>query len=226
MQYEFKNKKITVMGLGLFGGGVGVAKFLARQGARVTVTDLRNTEELSSSVKQLEGLPISYKLGGHSEEDFTNADMVVVNPAVPKNSKFIQIARNNHVQIDTEINIFFKLCPAPIIGITGSNGKSTTTTLTGKILEETQRKTWIGGNIGKSLLRDLEEMKPADIVALELSSFQLEELNKTGKSPHISIVTNISPNHLDRHADMDEYIQAKKNHYLTPGFRGLCTSQL
>lgn len=210
MQYEFKNKKITVMGLGLFGGGVGVAQFLARQGANVTVTDLRNTAELSSSMKQLEGLPISYKLGGHSEEDFINADIVIVNPAVPKNSKFIQIARNNRVQVDTEINIFFKLCPAPIIGITGSNGKSTTTTLTGKILEETQRKTWIGGNIGKSLLEYLEEMKPADIVVLELSSFQLEELNHTKKSPHLSVVTNISPNHLDRHTNMDEYIQAKK----------------
>jgi len=125
MQYEFKDKNITVMGLGLFGGGVGVAQFLAKQGARVTVTDLRNATELSSSIKQLEGLPISYKLGGHSEEDFINGDMVVVNPAVPKNSKFIEIARNNRVQVDTEINIFFKLCPAPIIGITGSNGKST-----------------------------------------------------------------------------------------------------
>ena len=198
------------MGLGLFGGGVGVAQFLARQGAHVTVTDLRNTAELSSSMKQLEGLPISYKLGGHAEEDFINADMVVVNPAVPKNSKFIQIARNNRVLIDTEMNIFFKLCPAPIIGITGSNGKSTTTTLTGKILQETPRRTWIGGNIGKSLLGCLDEMKPADIVVLELSSFQLEELNHTKKSPHISIVTNISPNHLDRHTNMDEYLQAKK----------------
>ncbi|MBI2471917.1 MAG: UDP-N-acetylmuramoyl-L-alanine--D-glutamate ligase [Planctomycetes bacterium] len=198
------------MGLGLFGGGVGVAQFLAKQGAHVTVTDLRNATELSSSIKQLEGLPISYKLGGHHEEDFTNADMVVVNPAVPKDSKFIQIARNNRIPLDTEMNIFFKLCPAPIIGITGSNGKSTTTTLIGKILEETPRKTWMGGNIGKSLLGCLNEMKPADIVVLELSSFQLEELNHTKKSPHISIVTNISPNHLDRHANMDEYIQAKK----------------
>ena len=149
MQYEFKNKKITVMGLGLFGGGVGIAQFLARQGAHVTVTDLRNAEELSSSIKQLEGLPISYKLGVHDEEDFINADMVIVNPAVPKNSKFIQLARNNRVPIDTEMNIFFKLCPAPIIGITGSNGKSTTTTLTGDILEETRRRTWLGGNIGE-----------------------------------------------------------------------------
>ena len=181
MQYEFKNKKITVMGLGLFGGGVGVAQFLEKQGARVTVTDLRNAEELSSSIKQLEGLPISYKLGVHAEEDFINADMVIVNPAVPKDSKYLQIAQNNHVPINTEINIFFQLCPAPIIGITGSNGKSTTTTLTGKILERTQRKTWIGGNIGKSLLGCLDEMKLTDIVVLELSSFQLEELNHTKK---------------------------------------------
>ncbi|MBI2556104.1 MAG: UDP-N-acetylmuramoyl-L-alanine--D-glutamate ligase [Planctomycetes bacterium] len=210
MQYEFKDKNITVMGLGLFGGGVGVAQFLAKQGARVTVTDLRNATELSSSIKQLEGLPISYKLGGHSEEDFINADMVVVNPAVPKNSKFIEIARNNRVQVDTEINMFFKLCPAPIIGITGSNGKSTTTTLTGNILQETSRRTWVGGNIGKSLLSDLEEIKPSDIVVLELSSFQLEGLNDAKKSPHISILTNISPNHLDRYVSMKEYIQAKK----------------
>ncbi|MBI4222674.1 MAG: UDP-N-acetylmuramoyl-L-alanine--D-glutamate ligase [Planctomycetes bacterium] len=210
MQYEFKDKNITVMGLGLFGGGVGVAQFLAKQGARVTVTDLRNATELSSSIKQLEGLPISYKLGGHSEEDFINGDMVVVNPAVPKNSKFIEIARNNRVQVDTEINMFFKLCPAPIIGITGSNGKSTTTTLTGNILQETSRRTWVGGNIGKSLLSDLEEIKPSDIVVLELSSFQLEGLNDAKKSPHISILTNISPNHLDRYVSMKEYIQAKK----------------
>lgn len=198
------------MGLGLFGGGAGVAQFLARQGAQVTVTDLRNATELAPSIKQLEGLPVSYKLGGHCDEDFIKADMVIINPAVPKDSRFIQIARNNHVQMDTEINIFFQLCPAPIIGITGSNGKSTTTTLTGKILQQTQRMTWVGGNIGKSLLLELKEIKPSDIVVLELSSFQLEELRNAGKSPGISIVTNISPNHLDRYSGMDKYIQAKK----------------
>ncbi len=210
MQYNFKNKKITVMGLGLFGGGVGVAQFLARQGAQVTVTDVRTAQELSPSVKQLEGLPISYKLGGHCEEDFVNTDMVIINPAVPKDSRFIRLARNNQVPLDSEINIFFQLCPAPIIGITGSNGKSTTTTLTGNILQRTQRKTWIGGNIGKSLLLHLEEMQPSDIVVLELSSFQLEELRNTQSSPDISVVTNISPNHLDRYPGMTGYIQAKK----------------
>lgn len=198
------------MGLGLFGGGAGIAQFLARQGARVTVTDLRNATELAPSIKQLDGLPVFYKLGGHCDEDFINADMIIINPAVPKDSRFIQIARDNHVPMDTEINIFFQLCPAPIIGITGSNGKSTTTTLTGKILQQTQRMTWVGGNIGKSLLLELKEIKPSDIVVLELSSFQLEELHNAGKSPGISIVTNISPNHLDRYSDMDGYIQAKK----------------
>ncbi|TLD42434.1 MAG: UDP-N-acetylmuramoylalanine--D-glutamate ligase [Candidatus Jettenia ecosi] len=219
MHYEFKNKKITVMGLGSFGGGVGVAQFLAKQGALVTITDLRNMPELSSSIKQLEGLPISYKLGGHCEEDFINTDMVVVNPAVPDNSKFLQIARNNQVPLHTEINIFFSLCPAPIIGITGSNGKSTTTALLGKVLQQTSRTTWIGGNIGRSLLTNLEEIKPQGIVVLELSSFQLKELSGIKKSPHISIVTNISPNHLDRHTGMDDYIQAKKTiiTYQKPG---------
>lgn len=210
MYPQFKNKKITVMGLGLFGGGVGVAKFLARHGAHVTVTDLRDTAELSQSISQLEGFPITYKLGGHFEEDFINTDMVIVNPAVPQNSKFLQIARSNHISVDTEINIFLKLCPAPIIGITGSNGKSTTTTLTGRILQQAARTTWIGGNIGISLLSHLEEIKSQEIVVLELSSFQLKEFHAIKKSPQVSIVTNISPNHLDRHKDMNDYIQAKK----------------
>ena len=198
------------MGLGLFGGGVGVARFLANQGARVTVTDLKGATELAASIKQLEGLPISFKLGGHSEPDFAGADMVIINPAVPRNSKFIQIAQNHGVPLNTEMNLFFQFCPAPIIGITGSNGKSTTTTLTAKILEQTPRKTWMGGNIGKSLLNSLDEIKPDDIVVAELSSFQLAELRNIRKSPHISVLTNLSPNHLDRHGGMDDYIHAKK----------------
>ena len=209
-QCGFKDKRITVMGLGLFGGGVGVARFLTNQGARVTVTDLKGSMELAPSMKQLEGLPISFKLGGHCESDFADADMVIINPAVPRNSKFIQIAQNHDVPLNTEMNLFFQFCPAPIIGITGSNGKSTTTTLTAKILEQTPRKTWMGGNIGKSLLNNLDEIKQDDIVVVELSSFQLAELRNIKKSPHISVLTNLSPNHLDRHGDMDDYIHAKK----------------
>ncbi|MGR3176291.1 MAG: UDP-N-acetylmuramoyl-L-alanine--D-glutamate ligase [Candidatus Scalindua sp.] len=206
----YKDKKVTVMGLGLFGGGVGVTKFLVSQGADVMVTDLKSTEELSASLRLLNGLPVKFRLGKHSEEDFADADMLVVNPAVPDDSRFLQIACDNNVHIDSELNIFFRLVPAPVIGITGSNGKSTTTSLLGEMLKEAGIKTWVGGNIGISLLEHLDEIKPDDVVVLEISSFQLEILSRIEMSPHISIVTNIAPNHLDRHKTMGNYIDAKK----------------
>ena len=206
----YKDKKVTVMGLGLFGGGVGVAKFLVSQGADVMVTDLKSAEELSASIKLLNDLPVKFRLGKHSEEDFADADMLVVNPAVPDDSRFLQIACDNNVHIDSELNIFFRLVPAPVIGITGSNGKSTTTSLLGEMLKEAGIKTWVGGNIGISLLEHLDEIKPDDVVVLEISSFQLEILSRIEMSPHISIVTNIAPNHLDRHKTMGNYIDAKK----------------
>ena len=206
----FKNKKVTVMGLGLFGGGVGATKFLVSQGAEVTVTDLKSAEELSVSLKLLNGLPVKYRLGKHSEEDFADTDMLVVNPAVPDDSRFLQIACDNNVHIDSELNIFFKLCSVPVIGVTGSNGKSTTTSLLGEMLKKAGIKTWVGGNIGVSLLEYLDEIKPDDVVVLEISSFQLEYLSRLEMSPHISIVTNIAPNHLDRHKTMEKYIDSKK----------------
>lgn len=208
---NYKDKKVTVMGLGLFGGGVGVTKFLASRGAEVTVTDLKSAEELEKSLKLLEGLPVKYRLGRHVEEDFSNIDMLIVNPAIPNESEFLRIAYDNNVAIDTEVNIFFKHCPAPIIGITGSNGKSTTTSLLGEMLKAGGTKTWVGGNIGVSLLERVNDIKPDDVVVLEISSFQLEYLGRTEKGPHISIVTNISPNHLDRHKNMENYIDAKKS---------------
>ena len=207
---SFKGKKITVMGLGLFGGGVGAVKYLVSQGAEVTVTDLKSAEELSASLKRLDDLPVKFKLGKHDEEDFVNVDMLVVSPAVPDDSKFLEIAFKNSIRIDSELSIFFRLCPAPIIGITGSNGKSTTTSLLGEMLKESGIKTWVGGNIGISLLENLKEIKPDDVVVLEISSFQLEYLARIEASPHISIVTNIAPNHLDRHKTMENYIGIKK----------------
>ncbi|MHC4269059.1 MAG: UDP-N-acetylmuramoyl-L-alanine--D-glutamate ligase [Planctomycetota bacterium] len=207
---SFKGKKVTVMGLGLFGGGVGAVKYLVSQGADVTVTDLKSAEELSASLKLLDGLPVTFQLGKHYEKDFQNIDMLVVSPAVSNDSEFLQIAYNNNVRIYTELSIFFRLCPAPIIGVTGSNGKSTTTSLLGEMLKRAGIKTWVGGNIGVSLLNKLGEIKPDDVVVLEISSFQLEYLARIEMSPHISIVTNIAPNHLDRHKIMGNYIGAKK----------------
>lgn len=182
----YKDKKVTVMGLGLFGGGVGAAKFLVSQGADVIVTDLKSAEELSASLKLLNGLPVKFRLGEHAEEDFADADMLIVNPAVPDDSRFLQIACDNNVQIDSELNIFFRLVPAPVIGITGSNGKSTTTSLLGEMLKEAGIKTWVGGNIGVSLLEHLDEIRPDDVIVLEISSFQLELLSRIEMSPHIT----------------------------------------
>jgi len=218
---NFKGKRVLVMGLGRFGGGIGVSKFLAQEGAHVKVTDLAGEDELTESIKQLAGLNIEYHLGGHREEDFAEADLIVVNPAVHKDSPWLKVAREHKVRLTSEMNIFFALCPTPIIGVTGSNGKSTTTAMIGEILKASRgkannqqgnSKVWVGGNIGQgSLLARIKEISRADIVVLELSSFQLYDLGEVECSPHIAVVTNIAPNHLDWHGSMKEYINAKQN---------------
>ncbi|HDY89573.1 MAG TPA: UDP-N-acetylmuramoyl-L-alanine--D-glutamate ligase [bacterium] len=208
---KFNQMHITIMGLGKFGGGIGAAMFLAGKGAQITVTDLKGEHELSESISMLKGLGIRYVLGRHEINDFTQADMVVVNPAVPKNSEYIRVARKNGAILQTEIGLFIQQCPAPICGITGSNGKSTTVSMIKSILECTDKTFWIGGNIGGSLLQSLPDMSPEDIVVLELSSFQLEWLGEMKWSPHVAAVLNLTPNHLDRHDSFELYRSAKGN---------------
>jgi UDP-N-acetylmuramoylalanine--D-glutamate ligase len=204
---ELAGKKVTVMGLGLFGGGAGVARFLVRAGAKVTVTDLKPESELRESVESLRGLPVDLRLGGHDERDFRGADLVVAGPAVAETDPFLRLAR----AVETEINLFWKLCRArTIVGVTGSNGKTTTTTLVGEILRRHLRRVWVGGNIGGSLLEDVERIGPDDFVVLELSSFQLERLGALRRSPPVAAVLNLSPNHLDRHGSMERYAAAKR----------------
>ncbi|GAA2756943.1 UDP-N-acetylmuramoyl-L-alanine--D-glutamate ligase [Actinopolymorpha rutila] len=199
--------RVTVMGLGLFGAGVGVTKFLCRSGARVTITDLHDAHQLRESVAALDGWPVDLRLGGHREEDFTGADLVVVSPGVPDESPWLGLAN----ALETELNLFVKLCPArTVYGVTGSNGKTTTTTLIGRILASGPRRVWVGGNLGVSLLDHLDEIGPDDIVVLELSSFQLQRLAPLRWSPQVSVVTNITPNHLDRHGTMARYVEAKQ----------------
>jgi UDP-N-acetylmuramoylalanine--D-glutamate ligase len=200
-------RRVTVMGLGLFGGGLGVTRFLVRSGANVTVTDAKSETELRESVEQLRSLPVTFKLGGHDERDFRDADLVIVNPAVPETNPYLKLAR----ALETEMNLFFKLCRAKtIVGVTGSNGKTTTTTLIGEILKKHPRRCWLGGNIGISLLESIPDIAPDHLVALELSSFQLENLGVLKRSPQVGAVLNISPNHLDRHGTMENYIAAKR----------------
>ncbi len=204
------NRKITVVGLGHFGGGVGVSRWLCRQGARVTVTDAAAADKLADSVSQLSGLDVTFHLGGHEEEDFTRADLLVVNPAVAKEMPLLAAARRAGVARTSEINLFIQRCPARIVGVTGSVGKSTTTAMIGDILRR-RFTTHVGGNIGGSLLEILDRISPSDVVVLELSSFQLEDLPLIAVSPHLAVVTNLTPNHLDRHGTLEAYGEAKKN---------------
>jgi UDP-N-acetylmuramoylalanine--D-glutamate ligase len=208
---SWKNKRVTVMGLGRFGGGVGVTHWLVANGAKVIVTDTAPAEKLEDSVQQLAGLPITLRLGGHNDGDFRSADVIVVNPAVPDSSPFLQTARAAGVMVTTEMNLFVERCLARCVGITGSVGKSTVTAMTGHILTRTYSggRTWIGGNIGHSLLHDLEQIQAGDLVVLELSSFQLQRTSAVHWSPHIAVVTNLTPNHLDWHGNFAAYVAAK-----------------
>lgn len=199
------------MGLGLFGGGVGVSQFLVSQGARVLVTDLRPASQLQESLVLLKDVPVGLRLGEHKKEDFVNTDVILVNPAVPDNSPFLELAHQHNIALDTEINIFMRESKAPIIGVTGSNGKSTTAAMIAHIFRTAGHQVWLGGNIGHSLLEDLPQIAPEHWVVMEISNFQLDRLPWVRISPHIAVITNLSPNHLDRHTNMEEYAAAKQN---------------
>jgi UDP-N-acetylmuramoylalanine--D-glutamate ligase len=213
MDASLRNKRVTVMGLGKFDGGTAVARWLAECGARVTATDLAPAEKLAGAVEQLRGLDVTLRLGGHDEPDFRDADMIVVNPAVPPTSRYLQIATAAGVPITTEINLFVQRCNARCVGVTGSVGKSTITAMIGHMLQNAFRdgRTWVGGNIGKSLLFALPEIAANDLVVLELSSFQLERTPLVRWSPHIGIIAGVTPNHLDWHGSFDAYLAAKLN---------------
>lgn len=199
------------MGLGIHNGGMGVARFLAQHGADVTVTDLRHTELLTSSLQALQDLPIRYVLGEHREEDFRNAEIVVRNPGVPASSPFLQIARAAGATIEMEMSLFFRLCPGPIFGITGTKGKTTSTMLTGAMLSKRYPDTVIAGNLRVSALEALPHIRSTTPVVLELSSFALEGLGEAGLSPQYAAVTNLSADHLDRYPSMQAYAEAKAN---------------
>jgi UDP-N-acetylmuramoylalanine--D-glutamate ligase len=205
----FAGKRITIMGLGFFGGTIGLARYLVSQGALVTITDLRPAADLQDSVAALHGLPVRLVLGRHELVDFTDVDQVFASPAVREDSPYLVAARARGVPIDTEMNLFMRLCRGSVIGVTGSNGKTTTTSLIGAILRTANPRTQVGGNIGRSLLPEVTTIDPGDPVVLELSSFQLEDLAAVGRSPQIGLLLNLSPNHLDRHGSMEAYLAAK-----------------
>ena len=221
MPGEFEGKRAIVMGLGRFGGGIGVTRWLCAQGARVLVTDMASEEKLAESLRLLEDLEITRRLGGHDEAALERCDLLVVSPAVDKKkSGFFQAAVRKRIPWTSEMNLFLGRCRGQVVGITGTVGKSTTTAMIGAILEAgcataswRHGKVWLGGNIGKSLLDDLPRIGERDVVVLELSSFQLEDAAGIGWSPSIAVITNLRDNHLDRHGTMEEYAAAKSNIY-------------
>ncbi len=207
---DINGKRVTVAGLGRFGGNIAASRWLVEQGALVTVTDAAPLEKLADSVKQLDGLPITFQLGGHRDEDFTRADLIVASPAIPITSPHLQAAMKAGVAVTTEIRLFVERCPCKILGVTGTKGKSTTTALLGAMLK-TRHTTWVGGNIGKSLLFELPAIQHDHLVLLELSSYMLEHLGALRWSPHVAVVTMITQDHLEWHGSFENYVRAKAN---------------
>lgn len=235
---RFRGKRGLVMGLGVFGGGIESARFLAKYCDSVLVTDLRSAEVLADSIAALEGLPIEYRLGEHRRQDFEHAEVVIHSPAVRPDHFLLKAARDHGAEVTMEMSLFIEACPARTVGITGSNGKTTTALLTYEMLCEVMQRAqpelegkwaekgsdpvfgsktgsdplprvWLGGNCGEPLINKLADMTADDVVVLELSSFQLQDWHRIKKSCDISVITNITPNHLDWHKDLDEYIWAK-----------------
>ena len=200
--------KVTVMGLGLNGGGMASARFFASKGADVTVTDLRTEEILSPSMEKLKGCNIRYVLGKHEIADFKNADIVIKNPAVRKTSEFLDAAQI----IETDLSVFLRLCrDIKIIAVTGSKGKSTTVSAIYHTLKAVNKRAKLGGNITTSPLSFIDEIGINDPVVLELSSWQLADLkNKNLLHPEIALITNILPDHQNSYSSMEEYVEDKK----------------
>ena len=192
--------------VGLAREGTDLARYLVAAGADVCVTDRRPATELTASLDGLEGLPIRYALGGHPPALLDDRDTLYLSPGVPPELPLVVEARRRGLALSSATELFLARCPAPVVGITGSSGKTTTTALTGEVFRRAGRTVFVGGNIGVPLLGRLPEITPAAWVVLELSSFQLEPLRR---SPHVAAITNITPNHLDRHPSMEAYTAAK-----------------
>ncbi|MFC1653936.1 UDP-N-acetylmuramoyl-L-alanine--D-glutamate ligase [Patescibacteria group bacterium] len=212
IQNDFSNKKVLIFGLGILGGGVGVVKFLNKIGSKLIVTDLRNEDELASSLEEIKEIAYKRTFGRHTKKDIDDCDIIIRNPGVPRNHELLKYASSQKKPIFMEAALFAKYTQKPIIGITGTRGKTTTTWIIKSILENNlNQKVQFGGNIpGKSTIEMLEtEDQDTWGSILELSSWQLQGFNDLKISPHISILTNIYEDHLNRYKNMKDYIDDK-----------------
>ena len=204
---SLKDKKIAVLGLGV--SNRPLVRLLLKYGCQVTGCDRTPREKLDTQVLELEKLGCTLRLGENYLDD-VEAEIVFRTPGMHPGNPAIARLRAAGAQITSEMEVFFELCPCTILAVTGSDGKTTTTTLISEMLKAEGKTVWLGGNIGTPLLNCIPHISVSDYAVVELSSFQLMDMQR---SPHIAVITNLSPNHLDVHKDMDEYVEAKKNVY-------------
>ena len=209
----FKGKKVTVAGLAK--SGMAAAFLLKKLGAKVWATDSGSSETLKEARGLLEWKGIKVELGRHTPEFVKDKDLVVISPGVPEDSPVLKLAAEYKIPVIGEIELGYICCKAPIIAVTGTNGKSTTTTLIGEILKEAGKHTVVCGNIGNPFCGEIAKVKKNSVVVLEVSSFQLESINTF--RPHVAVVLNISQNHFDRHPDLRAYIDAKSRIFENQG---------
>ena len=204
-----KNKNVAVVGIGV--SNIPLIKFLVKLGANVTAFDKKTKDELGDIAEEFEKINVKLELGENYLDNLTGFDVVFKTPSMRIDCDALLRVKKGGAYITSEMEEFVRYCRGKIFGITGSDGKTTTTTIISKLLIEQGYKTWVGGNIGNPLFANIEEIKEEDKVVLELSSFQLMTMN----SPiDVAVVTNLAPNHLDMHKDMEEYIDSKKNIFL------------
>jgi len=220
---EYKNKlkqsNIAILGLGV--SNIPLLEYLYELGSNITVF---NTKELDNIlIEKLDNLNVKYYIGENALDNLNGFDIIFRSPSILPTRKELIKAKEKGCIITSEVKEVLNLCPCKVIGITGSDGKTTTTTLIYEILKDNNYRTHLGGNIGTPLFTKINEMKPEDIVVLELSSFQLMDFDI---SPNISVVTNISENHLDIHKDFEEYIESKKNIFKYQDNEGLLITNL
>ncbi|MBE6728629.1 MAG: UDP-N-acetylmuramoyl-L-alanine--D-glutamate ligase [Ruminococcaceae bacterium] len=202
---HISSKKIAICGIGI--SNTPLIKNFVEKGARVIACDRRNRQLIGPVADELEAIGVELRLGERYLDDL-EVDIIFRTPGMNFYLPELEQARKRGIAVTSEMEVFFDLCPATIFAVTGSDGKTTTTTLIAKMLEAEGKTVHIGGNIGKPLLPRIDEISPDDFVVAELSSFQLISMRK---SPDVAVVTNVAPNHLDIHKDMDEYVEAKKN---------------
>ena len=203
-----RGKSVALCGVGVT--NTPIARMLLERGVGVTVCDRRAADQLGGLPEEFAALGAKLKLG----EDYLTGlqvDVIFRTPGMKFHTPELEEYRRRGIAVTSEMEVFFDICPAKIIAITGSNGKTTTSSVIADILEKAGKRVWLGGNIGKALLPDIYHMAPEDYAVVELSSFQLISMRR---SPDVAVVTNLSPNHLDMHKDMQEYIDAKRNIYL------------